>query len=305
MNQKELAKKHIDELAENLEEFGCFVDNFSEKQYNFEYDIHFADNKFKLLVYFGKKGIKTVLQGKTSTPEFQTLNELVQEQPALFKDKILDDEPEEYIGSDETGKGDLFGPLVIAAVYVNGETKPKLLDLGVRDSKDLTDEIIWDMAIKISQIPGIEFEVMSVEPVEYNKVYTEEKNINKMLDKYHSAVVEKLIEKTNCKLVITDKFNKKEKELDASGRNKDVEFISMPKAEKFLGVAAASILARAKMIQWFKKNKLGTKPLPLGSSTDTEEFIKNNKELLGKIDLNNYAKLHFKTWKKLNVNTKS
>ncbi len=293
------AKKHLLKLRNILNDSGYIVESIYEKAYNYECAISSGENKFKLLVYFGKKGIKTVLQGNRNLPEFSRVNELVLGEIDMFVKETIKEEPDAYIGTDETGKGDIFGPLVVAGVFVNEKTKVRLRKLGVKDSKELTDSTIWEMAKKIAAVEGLQFKVISVEPESYNQLYDKYKNINKLLDKLHSDVVEDLLAKVNCGVVITDKFHVKDIDIQAAANNKNVKFIAVNKAEKFIGVAAASILARAKMLQWFQRNSTEAGMLPLGSSTDAEKFILASKKELDNLQLNKYAKMHFKTWKKL------
>ncbi len=298
---KDKAKKHIIKLSQILTDNLYSVGPITEKNFNFECDVFLHDKKFKLLVYFGKKGIKTVLQGNSNLPEYSKLKELITGEPDIFKKEILEEEAEKYIGTDETGKGDLFGPLVVAGVYVNKNIKESLYNIGVKDSKELSDNSIWQLAIKIAEIPGIIFKVKSIEPEEYNLMYEQHKNINSLLDKLHSDIVEEILAEVDCKTVITDKFHTKDIHIQAANKYQDIKFIAVNKAEKFVAVAAASILARAKMIQWFQRNKIMEEYFPLGSSNDAESFIINKKDELQKSDLNKYAKLHFRTWKKLGI----
>lgn len=238
------------------------------------------------------------MQGNVNLPEYSKLKEIVFGQIDFFQQKTVSEEPPDYIGTDETGKGDIFGPLVAAGVFVNEKTKPVLKKLGVKDSKELTDSAIWTLAKEIADVEGIVFKVKSLEPEEYNLLYKKHRNINIILDNLHSEIVEDLLPQTHCKTVITDKFHTKDIDIQAAFRNGDVNFIAVNKAEKFIGVAAASIIARAKMIQWFKQNRTLLGEFPKGSSTDTISFIERNANALKELDLNKYAKLHFKTWKK-------
>jgi len=177
------AKKHLLKLRNILNDSGYIVESIYEKAYNYECAISSGENKFKLLVYFGKKGIKTVLQGNRNLPEFSRVNELVLGEIDMFVKETIKEEPDAYIGTDETGKGDIFGPLVVAGVFVNEKTKVRLRKLGVKDSKELTDSTIWEMAKKIAAVEGLQFKVISVEPESYNQLYDKYKNINKLLDK--------------------------------------------------------------------------------------------------------------------------
>jgi ribonuclease HIII len=99
-------------------------------------------SKLKLLVYFGKKGIKKMLQGNSSSELYKNVNTIINENTELEFGENKIDEPDDYIGTDESGKGDIFGPLVTAAVYLNKTTSAVLNEYGIRDSKTVSDNQI-------------------------------------------------------------------------------------------------------------------------------------------------------------------
>ena len=108
------------------------------------------------------------------------------------------------IGLDESGKGDYFGPLVIGAVFVDERTEDKLIDLGVRDSKLLTDNRLQEMAEEIKALcPHF---VVPIEPKRYNELYAKVKNLNRLLAWGHAWTLENMLEKVSCDLAVVDKF---------------------------------------------------------------------------------------------------
>ena len=109
-----------------------------------------------------------------------------------------------HIGIDESGKGDFFGPLCIAGVYVNAEQFAQLQKMGVKDSKSLGDNSIKKIAL---QIKGCcLYHIVRINPVKYNEIYAGFKNLNKLLAWGYATAIEKLIEKTECHEVIIDQF---------------------------------------------------------------------------------------------------
>ena len=108
------------------------------------------------------------------------------------------------IGLDESGKGDYFGPLVIGAVYVDNRTEAKLLQMGVRDSKRLTDNRILDLAEEIKQL--CPHSVVHIGPKRYNELYSEIKNLNELLAWGHARALENVLEDTACNLAVADQF---------------------------------------------------------------------------------------------------
>lgn len=306
MTLEEKAKLQTELISNRCIGTGLIISNAVKKDFNFEFNAHdgkewesIPSGKVKIQVYFGKKGIKTIIQGDSNSELFKKINSLVLDEPKLDFKKPLFKEPKEYIGTDECGKGDFFGPLVVAAVFVNEETKNSLHRIGVRDSKDLSDYQITSLAKEIKKIVGNKFQIVRINPQKYNELYERFANLNKLLNWAHSKAIDNLLDNTSCKYVITDKFSKKALDVVSLSKHSDVEFVQETKAEKYIGVAAASILARDSFVDWFETLERKGLKLPKGSSIETEKFAKQLFQKIGKEKLNELAKLHFKTFKKI------
>src|SRR5690606_37541145 len=116
-------------------------------------------------------------------------------------------EPDDYIGIDESGKGDFFGPLVIAAVYSDTSLNKQLLSAGVKDSKLLNDEQINIAALRIKAIISQNrYTIISIGPEKYNQLYNSFKNLNKLLAWGHSKAIENILTQHSVKTAISDKF---------------------------------------------------------------------------------------------------
>jgi len=203
--------------------------------------------------------------------------------------------PDGQIGIDESGKGDYFGPLVIAGVYVPQNQEAHLKALGVRDSKTLSDAKATALAAHIrSQCPHT---VVAIGPERYNAMHTSMKNLNRMLAWGHARAIENLLETVECHRVVADQFGDERflnNALMAKGR--EVTLIQKPRAEEEVAVAAASILARAEFLR--RLQELGMKygmTLPKGASDAVIQAAKqlvqkHSAEILGQV-----AKLHFRT----------
>ena len=142
MNLEEKAKNKIELLNKNCVKQNLYVDEITKKEFNYEFYVQKDKISIKVLVYFGKKGLKTILQGDEKSDLYKKVKHIISDELML---ELVDPElkePDEYIGTDECGKGDFFGPLVVAAVHVNAHTKKNLLRIGVKDSKDLSDHQI-------------------------------------------------------------------------------------------------------------------------------------------------------------------
>ncbi|GCE46588.1 ribonuclease HIII [Thermosporothrix hazakensis] len=158
------------------------------------------------------------------------------------------------IGSDESGKGDYYGPLVVAAVAVDPKREEQLLALGVRDSKRLTDETILPMATRISEICAGQVCVERYMPATYNELYSRVGNLNTLLADVHVLLISRLQVATNYQLAVIDQFADRSVLKRAFVKTHcDISFDLRPRAEDDVAVAAASILARAGFVQGLRR----------------------------------------------------
>lgn len=206
-----------------------------------------------------------------------------------------------HIGTDESGKGDYFGPLVVAGVFVPEEQQNVLKELGIRDSKKISDNRIRELATLLKN--GYKHSLVAIGPERYNELYIKLRNLNKILAWAHSRAIENILEEVNCSVAVTDQFGDKSFVLNAlMKKGKEIELIQRPKAEEDLAVAAASILARAEFLRrlYFLSQDVGM-DLPKGSSSLVDEagqrLVKLHKvEILDKV-----AKKHFKITRRILV----
>ncbi len=198
-----------------------------------------------------------------------------------------------HIGVDESGKGDYFGPLVIAACYVGPEHLAELE--GVKDSKKLTDKSSLALARKIRSV--CPYSVIAIGPAKYNELYAKFRNLNRLLEWGHARAIENVLEVQPSRLVISDQFaNPAGLKRQLFEKGKQIELRSMVRAEADIAVAAASILARAEFLN--RLEKLGQQfsiELPKGASSMVIAAGKRFVATQGKEKLGEVAKLHFKT----------
>lgn len=211
----------------------------------------------------------------------------------------MDDYDGPIIGVDESGKGDFFGPLVIAAVCLRTEQNQQLTNLGVKDSKKITDKKILRLANEIKS--QCDFEVIVINPLKYNQLYQKIKNLNKLLGWGHAKAIENLLAKTSAKRAISDKFGKDNFILDnLQEKGKQIELIQKVRGEAHPAVAAASIVARAEFVK--RMGRLSTEvglKLPLGASSIVDNAGKELVKKEGRGILEKTAKIHFKNYKKI------
>jgi len=269
---------------------------FTPKPYTLFYG---QKNKLTLAVY--EKGPKVVIQGK-GTQEFVefTLEPEVLGEARLGYEEVHNPERfERHFGIDESGKGDFFGPLVIAGVYVDAGIARRFMEIGVQDSKNIkSDKKIRDLAAAIRTMPGAVNSVIEIGPLKYNQLVASFGNLNKLLAWGHARVIENLLElRPDCPRALSDQFARPhliERALMEKGRGIKLE--QRTKAESDPAVAAASILARERFIDWMDKNgrRYGNAFLR-GASAQVKKMATDLAAAHGAEILREIAKTHFKT----------
>jgi ribonuclease HIII len=222
-------------------------------------------------------------------------------------------ENEPHIGTDEAGKGDFFGPLVTAGVYVDEKAAKLLRALGVRDSKLVGDRELRVLAANIRQVVDAQKRVVIIlAPRRYNELYkqmrSEGKNLNTLLAWTHTRVIEDLIgHDLQPKFILSDQFGDKryiESRLLIDTRLSGVPVLQMHRAEADVAVAAASILARDAFLRWLDQagKTLGL-TVPKGASAKVIETGRLLVSRMGADGLKDYAKVSFKTMDKVVAKT--
>ena len=206
-------------------------------------------------------------------------------------------------GVDESGKGDFFGPLAVAAVYVDDATAPLLRQLGVCDSKLVKSSAkIFEMARGIRGIVNGGFALLVLKPETYNRLYAQIGNLNRMLAWGHARVIENLLEQIpSCPRVLSDKFGNElliKRALMERGRK--ITLQQRTKAESDVAVAAASILAREAFLRGMGviSDELRVE-LPRGAGSQVKNTGRRLLAERGPEVFTRCAKLHFKTWTEL------
>lgn len=276
-----------DKLKYDLEEFGF---SLSTPPYTL-----FSGKKKGISVSLYQSG-KLMVQGK----EMQEFMEFYIE-PEILKTFTFT-HPEEYvdrtphIGTDEAGKGDFFGSLCIAGVYADEEGILKLLKMGIKDNKKLSDKKTLEYAKWIKE--NFSHHILRINPPKYNELYGKFRNLNHLLAWGHAAIIEQMAAKSNCKQVIIDQFASKN--LISSAVEKKTKNLCLnihPRAEEDVVVAAAAILARASFLN--SLDLLGEDigfSLPKGASAKTKEVGRKLAQKHGPEGLEKVCKKHFQTY---------
>ncbi len=288
-----LTTQQAEKLRSLLEERGY---EFMTKPYCL-----YAASKPKVNVLVYEKGPKVLVQGK-ETEDF-VINllepEILGEAKLGYEEVHHPEMFQPHIGVDESGKGDFFGPLVIAGVYVDGDVVRNLREIGAVDSKRIgSDERIAKIAADIRATRGLFWEVISIHPERYNELYEKFGNLNRLLAWGHAKVIENLLERVpDCPSAISDQFaNPKVLQSALQKRGRTIELIQRTKAESDPAVAAASILAREGFVTWLKSQSQRLDiEIPKGVSQNVKQTAVNLVNKHGRGLLRMLAKEHFRT----------
>jgi ribonuclease HIII len=288
-----LTSEQATKLRELLTELGF---EFSPKQYT----LFFAQkNKLSVAVY--EKGPKVLVQGKgvEEFVQFELEPKILGEAKLGYEEVHSSEMFEPHFGVDESGKGDFFGPLVIAGVYVDRGIARKLVDAGVQDSKRVTsDARIRALADIIRKTTMGLADVVLIGPAKYNELYEKFGNLNKLLAWGHARVIENLLaKKPECPRSLSDQFADARvigQSLLRHGRKIDIQ--QRPRAESDIAVAAASILAREAFVNWLEREgqTLGLR-LERGVSPGVKLTAEKLVQTKGPEVLRQLAKVHFRT----------
>jgi len=250
--------------------------------------------KVNISVY---KSFKCLIQGKGAKEFIQFYLE-----PEILKSFSLGYEHlnfQEKIGMDESGKGDYFGPLVVASVFVGKEQFLALKDIGVMDSKKITDQKIHPLASKIKK--SCFFEHIVLMPLKYNELYAKFNNLNALMSWTHASCLKNLYRRKSVKNVLLDKFGPSWRvEGYLKKMEVDVELEQKTKAESDMAVAAASIVARSLFLEKLDElSKTFDIKLPKGGGNQTIPVGKQFVKRYSVEELQKVAKFHFKNTDKI------
>ena len=221
-----------------------------------------------------------------------------------------------HAGSDESGKGDYFGPLVVCCAYTDEKLSAQMQELGIKDCKQMSDKAVLTAGAKARALLGPDgYSVVKLGPAAYNRLYAKMRNINRMLAWAHGTAIEELLTKrSGCPRVVVDQFAPTEATILRALKplGKKAEVVQRHKAESDIAVAVASVIAREIFLRDVAKMSeeiFGSAPpaegeekpkVPIGSSDPkvralAEEMVRKE----GPVWLMNHAKAHFRTTDKV------
>ncbi|KXB92305.1 ribonuclease HII [Megasphaera hutchinsoni] len=259
------------------------------------------------LYYSKKKGISIVGMGKDTEikRQLETLGTVASAAASPVAATIAysqEDRSPRWMGCDESGKGDVFGPLVAAACIITTQEEQLFRQWGVQDSKSIGDTKISLLAEKIKTQLGTRYSLQVWMPCVYNEKYTafvkKHKNLNDLLGSIHGENIKQLLSTDKCTCIIVDKFGKDEYVLQAVGPIADTHrIIQIPQGERDMAVAAASILARQAFLESMQQlSDTYGMVFPKGAFQGVHKAIENFLSTHDKNELTYVGKLHFKTF---------
>ena len=311
-------KRYLQAVHNNI---SAVLDITKEKDINYghQFVVELCQAKLTLNIYNGKKGLSYVFSGDSALEGKvrELLGECMQssrsEGDFASSDVRVDDAAGasalprgKWAGSDESGKGDFFGPLVVSAVVVDDSTAAKLAAAGVKDCKLLTDKKILQLEDVIKSTV-VDFSVLELKPKVYNlrykQVLAQGGKLNQLLGYGHVAALSQVLERhEDCHAALIDQFTTSlvnVRELTRRFPNCVVK--QQPKAEVNLAVAAASVLARARFLRTMAElaEAAGEATLPKGGGAQATACARRLADRLGKAELVNFVKLHFANYARI------
>ena len=311
-------KRYLQAVHDNI---SAVLDITKEKDINYghQFVVELCQAKLTLNIYNGKKGLSYVFSGdsalegkvrellgeckQSSRSEGDFASSAVRVDDAAGASALPRGK---WAGSDESGKGDFFGPLVVSAVVVDDSTAAKLAAAGVKDCKLLTDKKILQLEDVIKSTV-VDFSVLELKPKVYNlrykQVLAQGGKLNQLLGYGHVAALSQVLERhEDCHAALIDQFTTSlvnVRELTRRFPNCVVK--QQPKAEVNLAVAAASVLARARFLRTMAElaEAAGEAILPKGGGAQATACARRLADRLGKAELVNFVKLHFANYARI------
>ena len=286
-----------------LEEEGVRITDSRPIDHGTQYDLARDGETAKLNVYHTGKvstggrasGLRDLLDGWRTSQTGPSGTRAPTRPPGARP--VLDGTPR--VGIDEAGKGDYFGPLVVAGVRVTGgEPAKSLQEIGVRDSKEISVLGVRRLSERILEVVSPEnVRVIVLSPREYEVRRAAAGNINGLLGEIDAGIIGELAR--DVEVVVVDEFARSARDDLESFVPAGVRLEVRPRAEDDAAVAAASIVARARQLEEIEhlSERVGFR-LPLGATHVVDAGRRVLAEL-GEDGLAGMAKTHFATTRRV------
>ena len=280
----EVMKEYYSDCLENSQ--GEYVD-FQAHKNDVIITAYLSKKENKKVTFFGENALE---EAKVWNPEVekQEKKESVKEGWLYFGDQI---------GSDEVGVGDFLGPMIVVAAFVNERDIKKLIELGIHDSKKMTDKKILEVGPEI--VKQFKFSKLTLSNEKYNEMLDKGENLNSMKAKMHNrALLNMHKEYIDVLNIFVDQFVAEKtyyKYLNDANEEQVKDITFRTKGESYFPcVALASVIARYSYLKEMEKlsEKYGM-DFPFGASKKVTEFAKRFLDKYGEEELYKVAKKNF------------
>ena len=205
----------------------------------------------------------------------------------------------DQIGSDEVGVGDFLGPMIVVAAFVKESDIHTLIELGIHDSKKMSDKKILEIGPQIAKQFKNQYSKLTLSNEKYNEMLDKGENLNSMKAKMHNrALLNMHKDYMDVLNIFVDQFVAEKtyyKYLNDANEEQVKDITFKTKGESYFpSVALASVIARYSYLQVMKdlSEKYGM-DFPFGASKKVTEFAKKFLEKYGEEELYKVAKKNF------------
>lgn len=263
------------------------------------------------------KSGKVMFQGNGASREAALWGGISKKNEKVVSSNIKGDTlPENFerfsvVGSDETGTGDYFGPIIVAACFVREDQVKLVKELGVKDSKMLTDELMRKMAPDL--MATLTYSVLVLKNEKYNEIQSRGWSQGKIKALMHNQAIKHVLKKMAPEkpaYILIDQFAERSIYYNHIKAEKEIireNVLFSTKAEQLhVSVAAASIIARYAFLKEMDRlSEIANTSIPKGASAKVDEiaakiYLKHGADFLKSI-----TKWHFaNTGKAVNLANK-
>ncbi len=308
VTQEDMRKKLLEESVKIIDDAlsaGLILSEEKEIPYGLKLVFSKNDSIITLNIYYSKKkGVSLVVAASLTNPLRATLEKIIKQVPRAINPPLAEHTWQLWGGTDESGKGDFFGPLVVAGFVADANIKDELVKLGVKDSKNLNDKEISKIARHLHQTYPDRIELLLLKPPKYNELYAQfkaqGKNLNQLLAWMHGRVILNMANKHKFEGIIVDKFAAEHNVINSIKGLDKINIVQKTKAESDIAVAAASIIARFHFVRQIAElSHAYQMDFPKGASAQVKKAALAFKQKYAAEQITNVAKVHFKTWQEL------
>ncbi|MBN1425436.1 ribonuclease HIII [Candidatus Fermentibacteria bacterium] len=305
ISDKPALSAHIVSRLADLQAAGYFVEEFARLPGGVQLVFGEGPAALRVNLYCGKDGRIKVVPAAKKSHELTLICEMLKPEGGLAAampeaERGLDT----WLGTDEAGKGDYFGPLVVAGFLVDWEVVAELEGMGLAESKGMPKARVLSLARLLWGRFKDRCTVVEIGPERYNRLYEDFRGtggkLNLLLGWAHARTIKEARQRQRIPTVVIDKFGASWNITRYLGDVRDVKLMFRPRAESNPAVAAASILAKARFLERLDKlSEEAGMTLPAGAGANVIVAGRAVVETHGRDFLNRVAKVHFKTTERI------